>query len=217
MRILALTDFHGKITPVQSLIKSNLLYDIVITCGDYMLSLEGLEQLFMQLQSIAKNILAIPGNMDHLEIIKMLETHAISLHNKRTTIEDIEFVGFGGSNPGPFNTPLEYTEEILGSSLMKLLDPAPKGNWILVTHAPPYGTKIDCTRWRSHVGSKSIRKIILDYHPLIAISGHIHESAGLDYLGKSIVVNPGPLYNMNAVEIVIPKDEKPTVRRFKIG
>jgi Icc-related predicted phosphoesterase len=217
IRILALSDFHGKINPILSLTKSNSFFDIAITCGDYMLSSEDTRQLFNLLNSLSKRVLAIPGNMDNTEMIKLLEEFGISLHDRRIIINNIEFIGFGGSNPGPFNTPLEYTEKVLETSLMKLLNPIPKKTWILVTHAPPYGTKIDRTRWRTHVGSKSIRKVILEYQPLIAISGHIHESAGRDHLGESVVINPGPIYNNNAVEIIIQEKEKPIVRSFKIG
>jgi Icc-related predicted phosphoesterase len=63
---------------------------------------------------------------------------------------------------------------------------------ILVTHAPPYGTKIDLVLDQS-AGSKSIRQFIKLVQPKIAISGHLHENAGLrDRIDKTKVINPGP-------------------------
>jgi Icc-related predicted phosphoesterase len=38
-----------------------------------------------------------------------------------------------------------------------------------------------------------VRQFIETYQPDICISGHIHESAGEDYLGATHVLNPGML------------------------
>ena len=64
---------------------------------------------------------------------------------------------------------------------------------ILVTHAPPYGTKLDKIGNGKSIGSSSIRKIIEEYHPLVAISGHVHESRAIDILNNTKLLNPGPL------------------------
>ena len=62
---------------------------------------------------------------------------------------------------------------------------------ILVTHAPPYGTKTDKIG-KEHCGNKSIRKFIEKEKPDLAICGHIHECAGKeDKIGKTKIVNPG--------------------------
>lgn len=42
-------------------------------------------------------------------------------------------------------------------------------------------------------GNKSIRDFIRKYSPKLAISGHLHENAGIkDKLDKTKLVNPGP-------------------------
>ena len=64
---------------------------------------------------------------------------------------------------------------------------------LFVTHAPPYGTKTDLLPSGDHAGSTSIRKIIEEFQPTLNVCGHIHESRGVDKIGKTKVVNPGEL------------------------
>jgi len=39
-----------------------------------------------------------------------------------------------------------------------------------------------------------VRKIIEKYQPLLALTGHIHESRGLVNMGRTTVINPGSEY-----------------------
>jgi Icc-related predicted phosphoesterase len=42
-----------------------------------------------------------------------------------------------------------------------------------------------------HAGNKTVRKVIERIKPILAISGHLHECAGIDKIGKTVVINPG--------------------------
>ena len=44
------------------------------------------------------------------------------------------------------------------------------------------------------VGSKTVRKIIEKYQPLLALHGHIHESPGFAKIGRTKCLNPGSEY-----------------------
>jgi Icc-related predicted phosphoesterase len=73
----------------------------------------------------------------------------------------------------------------------KRLKPNDK-KYVLMTHAPPYGTKLDALL-DGHCGNKSIRGFIQRTKPDYAFSGHIHENEGKrDRLGKTRLINPGP-------------------------
>lgn len=62
---------------------------------------------------------------------------------------------------------------------------------ILVTHAPPYGTKLDFLN--DYSGNKSIRDFVEKAKPIFVICGHFHEHRGeFDYIGKTEIINPGP-------------------------
>jgi len=63
--------------------------------------------------------------------------------------------------------------------------------FVLVTHAPPYGTKLDYI-CKDHVGNKSIRKFIKENKVDLTIAGHLHETEGkIDKIDKSTIINPG--------------------------
>lgn len=65
---------------------------------------------------------------------------------------------------------------------------------IFVIHTPPYDTKLDMVFNRTrikHVGSVAVRHFIERYQPLATLHGHVHESAGIEKIGRTICVNPG--------------------------
>lgn len=69
----------------------------------------------------------------------------------------------------------------------------PWNNLIIIAHNPPKDTKLDAVAGGIHVGSPLIRAFIDSKKPLLVVSGHIHESAAIDSLGPTTLVNPGSL------------------------
>ena len=112
---------------------------------------------------------------------------AIDMHGKRIEIEGMELVGMGGGNPSPFGTPFELSED----ELYNALKPISSEGMILMTHAPSYGV-LDEIPGGIHVGSSGIRRIVDEYNPIIAMSGHIHEAIGCKVINGTTFVNPGP-------------------------
>lgn len=84
-------------------------------------------------------------------------------------------------------------------------------NIILVTHRPPYKTKLDkivnakSPRNGEHVGDVPIRHMIEKYQPVLHICGHMHEGRGKCKLGRTLVVNSGFGQKGEAVIIDLPK------------
>lgn len=66
---------------------------------------------------------------------------------------------------------------------------------ILLTHAPPYGSKADIIEDGTHVGSSAVRRIIDEYQPRINLCGHVHEAKTVDMLDNTVIINPGMLEN----------------------
>jgi hypothetical protein len=115
------------------------------------------------------------------------DSQAISLHGKKVEVSGYTFVGLGGSNATPFNTPFELTEDEIFSALNALMvDRA-----LLMVHAPPKG-HLDKTATSDDLGSRAIADIILKYSPPLVISAHIHEARGVEREGNTTYVNPGP-------------------------
>lgn len=69
----------------------------------------------------------------------------------------------------------------------------PWNNLIIIAHNPPKDTKLDVVASGVHVGSPLIRAFIDSKKPLLVVSGHIHESAAIDSIGPTTLVNPGSL------------------------
>ncbi len=205
MKILAVADFHGRPNGEQNLLKFlERGYDCVVLIGD--LTNFGpanlAESLLERIKATGVSTFAIPGNCDPKQILQVFDKYGVNLHSKCEQLDDITFVGLGGSNLTPFNTPFELTEVEIQEELAALAC-TPNDNRVLVTHAPPYGTKLDQIADGTHVGSKSIRKFIEQKQPLVALCGHVHEARNTDKLGRTLMVNPGPISKGYAAEIAI--------------
>ncbi|MGB9929911.1 MAG: metallophosphoesterase [Methanosarcina sp.] len=191
MKILAMSDPHGDYSKIKKIAEKAGTFDLVVIVGD--LTNFGPDEKVNELvEMFDKPLYAIPGNCDQKSIIKALEaSKAINLHGKAEQIDKIRFIGLGGSNPTPFNTPFELSEEEIEKVLEGMVCAAEKaencGTIVLLTHAPPHGARDELPF--GHVGSTAIQKF-LDRVDLI-ICGHIHEAKGIDTLGKTTIVNPG--------------------------
>jgi len=158
-------------------------------------------------------IMAIPGNCDPKTILKVLDnSKAVNLHNTSKRIGNITFIGLGGSNPTPFDTPFELQEDEIESNLEKMITETendPNSNTIvLLTHAPPYGTVDEIQI--GHVGSTAIEKFVGRVD--LIVCGHIHEAKGVMKVGKTVVVNPGMVSEGNGAVITITNENHGNVQ-----
>jgi Icc-related predicted phosphoesterase len=107
------------------------------------------------------------------------------------------------------------SEEEIESALLGAAEGIEPGKpVIIVSHQPPRGVKGDRLRSGSHVGSTALRAFIEEVKPLICFTGHIHEGRGIDSIGPTRIVNPGPLgYGCHAYAVVSRKVETLEIRR----
>ncbi|MGI6483950.1 MAG: metallophosphoesterase [Methanobacterium sp.] len=196
MRILAVSDLHGDAKPLITYLKDNKV-DLIIIAGDITHFGPGelAEDILNALSTFQIPVLAIPGNCDPESVYANIDNSpAINLHARNMVVKNIGLCGFGGSNPTPFNTPLEFEEVQIYDEAKKTLESIKDEKITLfITHAPPYGTKTDLLPSGEHVGSTSLRKIIEELQPTLNICGHIHEARGIDKIGKTLIINPGEL------------------------
>lgn len=74
-------------------------------------------------------------------------------------------------------------------ALGKLSDPK---KTIYVVHTPPYATGLDrLLGGPTPIGSLALRKFIEQRQPPLTLHGHVHESSGIERLGRTVSVNPG--------------------------
>ncbi len=198
MNILAIADVHGTESALKKIPEQieRTQADLVLVCGDItQFGPPGWAKRF--LESIPIKTLALPGNCDPEEVISTIEkSKAISLHGKKKKVDDVTFCGFGGSNPTPFGTLLEFTEDEIFSELDKIMEPG----CVLAVHAPAKG-HLDSTPSATDLGSYAISDIVKKYPPRLVISAHIHEARGVERDNNTTFVNPGPASRGNAALI----------------
>jgi Icc-related predicted phosphoesterase len=186
MRLLVVTDFHSRYERVPEILKKAGKIDGTLLAGD-LTEFGPAENARKLLGILPKPILAVPGNCDPKDMVQLLEAEGVSLHGGKKKLDNVTFVGIGGSNPTPFGTPIEFTEEEIKGTLERLMkdvnEPA-----ILVSHAPPKGYQ-DKIPNGVHVGSEAIAQIAPRFKAIVC--GHIHEDRGISKAGDTIVVNPG--------------------------
>jgi Icc-related predicted phosphoesterase len=111
----------------------------------------------------------------------------------------------------PWSTERECSEEELAKRISELLDSLPEGRQAIMNfHCPPYGTGLDDAPELDAtlkpvirggrpsivpVGSHAVRDAIKHYQPVVSLHGHIHESRGVQKIGRTLCVNPGSDYS----------------------
>ncbi len=164
----------------------------------------------------------LPGNDDRLEIDKAIEeSELVENPEGRVVILDSghEMISTGWSNPTPWDTPREESEEALGKRIEDMASKVRSmRNCIFNLHCPPYDTGIDTAPMLDSnlkqvikngqvvlvpVGSKSVRSAIEKHQPLLGLHGHIHESKGTHRIGQTLCINPGSEYQQGMLKGVI--------------
>jgi Icc-related predicted phosphoesterase len=153
----------------------------------------------------------IPGNDDDFGIDPILDNEEFRPVNVDGKVVDIpgglQLLSHGWSNETPWKTPREVTEEELYRRLDELAqqvrDPR---RAVFMIHVPPYDSGLDTAPildanlrptvsagdvLRGPVGSTAVRRLIEERQPLLAVHGHIHESAGERKIGATLCINPG--------------------------
>jgi hypothetical protein len=152
-----------------------------------------------------------PGNDDMFELDDLIRTSkTVELAEGRVVQldEHHEMISSGWSNFTPWNTYREEDEEKLrvrfDAMIKELQDPP---NAVFNLHCPPYGCTLDdvpeldadlkpkhAGRSLVPAGSHAVRDAIKEYQPLLGLHGHIHEGKGAIRLGRTLIINPGSMY-----------------------
>ena len=151
------------------------------------------EALLKEVERFNAKILAQIGNMDTRAVEDFLEQRGFNVHARATDLGfNIGLVGVGYSMPTPFGTPSEVSNTQIKAWLDQAIEQARDyEHLILMAHNPPFGTQTDRVRSGQSVGSRAVREFIEKHQPDVCITGHIHESKGVDCIGKTQIINPG--------------------------
>jgi len=175
-----------------------------------------------------------PGNDDKFVLDDVLRNspHVIFAEESVVFFDDRhEAACVGWSNPTPWHSPRECTEEQLLEKLETTISRLQSiATSCFCFHVPPYNSTIDMAPKLDEnlrpvyeggrpafipVGSTSVRKVIEKYQPLLGLHGHIHESPGLVKVGKTQCVNPGSEYSEGILRAYIVELEDGKVSRLQ--
>jgi Icc-related predicted phosphoesterase len=158
------------------------------------------------------------GNDDEPETLAVLEGDddgaMVFCEGRVVMIDDHHsMVSCGWSNPTPWKTPRETSEEALAEKLEACVRPLDDvGRAIFNFHPPPRDSTLDvCPALddstdppspifsggqplMTAAGSTAVRDMIERSQPLLGLHGHIHESRAVYEIGRTLVVNPGSEY-----------------------
>ena len=194
MRIIAFTDIHGSYDRVEEILRKESSFDAVIIGGD--LTTQGnigeAGSYILRAQTFGRPVFAVAGNMDLPSFDAAYETLGVNINAKGVFVGDAGFFGVAGSPFTPMNTPYEISEaEITRRAKKGWQDVDAARRKIFVPHAPPKATALDRILTGKHVGSAAVREFVELHQPDVLVCGHIHESRGIDVLGKTEMVNCG--------------------------
>jgi hypothetical protein len=169
-----------------------------------------------------------PGNDDVLEVDDIIADSAaiVNCADKVLMVGDHEMATFCWANPTPWDTPREKPDEELEPMLEALISKVKKVEWAIFNfHAPPYGYALDMAPELSkdliqaldrkiHVGSRAVARMIQKYQPFLSLHGHIHESRGIQKVGKTTMINPGSEYSEGILRGVILEIDKGKLKDY---
>ena len=194
MKILAFTDTHGSLSALKR-IKSKVKVqkpDLLVCAGDVSLFERGIVGIMRRLDKLNKKIIMVHGNHEDDSTFRKLSKifkNIIFIHKHHFIQNNVLFLGYGG---GGFSIVDKEFEKIANSRFRKLIKNNKDKKIVLVTHGPPYRTRLD-KLMQGHCGNRSIRNFIEKNKIDLLICGHLHENFGKeDKIRKTRYINPGP-------------------------
>jgi len=189
VRILIFSDIHGDLRALEKIVAQPA--DLYISAGDLSNFGKGLDRCGEILRPLGETCWALPGNHETAQENSAFckKFGLTDFHRQAKPAGGLWLAGLGYSNPTPFNTPGEYTEQQIAEALAELEGKSPL---VLVVHFPPHGTALDQVRPGLHAGSPTLRAWVERTAPVQLFCGHIHECAGKsEMLGATQCRNVG--------------------------
>lgn len=179
-------------------------------------------------------VILTPGNDDVLAIDDLIRADPNVIYGEEEVVsldDEHEVACCGWSNPTPWHTPRECSEEELLQKLERTVAKVKNlQTAVFCFHCPPYDSQIDQAPKLTEdlrpvyahgkpimipVGSKSVRAVIEKYQPLISLHGHIHESSGYLRIGRTQCVNPGSEYGEGILRAYLVELNGPKITRLQ--
>lgn len=188
MIVLAFGDTHDDDRALRKAGKKASHAEIILCNGDITIFEHQLKRILKIIAGFGKPTLIVPGNHESEAALRegcSKYSNMIYLHKEFYEKDGVVFCGYGGGGFSTRDREFErFTKKIRERSKGKKL--------VLLLHGPAYGNITDLMSI-GHVGNKSYADFIRQAKPVLAVSGHIHETnETYEKVGKTLVINPGP-------------------------
>lgn len=171
-----------------------------------------------RLRPLGKPVFWMLGNDDPPTLVEPLRDAPWGEHAEGRVLpidDEHALVSWGWSNPTPWHSFREMSEEELATRFEQLFAEVPDPHRIVFNaHVPPFDSGLDeapvldanltVTQQAGQVklgpvGSRAVRAAIESHQPIASLHGHVHESAGFRRIGNTMSVNPGSDYGTGAL------------------
>ena len=213
MKLLLISDLHGHLDNLQKLEGEIKGADAVLFAGDFSKFQKPETGLpcAEKMRELCPNLFAVLGNCDEPELLESIENLDISVQRSLASFGGLVIAGSGGGSKFTGETPNERDEDDLQADFdviknSGLDEEGQWGNLILISHNPPKAQGVDSPAANVHAGSQIFADFIAKTKPLAVLCGHIHEGCGVESIGDTVVVNPGPLCEGNYAVMELQKE-----------
>ncbi len=174
--------------------------------------------------------LITPGNDDPQIVDSVLLTadRVECPERQLADIYGVALASLGNTNPTPWHTEREYSEDELREQIDAMLSDLDERQPLIFNfHCPPFGSGLDLAPQLDDtlrpvirhggvrdipVGSTAVREAIEHYKPSIGLHGHIHESQGASRIGRTRCYNPGSDYASGVLKgLIVDLDAQGTL------
>lgn len=175
------------------------------------------------------------GNDDPPELARVLAERRAVTDPEGQVIpldEHCELISCGWSNPTPWQTPRECSEEELGRRIDAMMERVGRGRSVVMNlHVPPFASGLDDapeldesmrvqtslgqTRFKP-VGSTAVRAAIERYQPVLALHGHVHEAHAARKIGRTVCINPGSDFSEGVLHGALATLQKGTLKNYQL-
>lgn len=196
MRIASIVDVHGAYERVPEALERIGDMDVLIVGGDITTggTPDEAERAIVDWRARVPILRALAGNMDSPEIDRRLADLGVALDARSVRIGGVGVFGASAAPISPLQTPYELADEELERRIERgFAEISDSPVVVFCPHAPPARTACDQLSSGEHVGSEVIRAFVEREQPDLVLCGHIHEARATDRIGRSQIVNPGPV------------------------
>lgn len=196
-RILAFTDPHGDLGAADAIVElaRRARPDLIVCAGDFTYFGTRFERFLDRLRELGTEILYVSGNHENEDSARAVECWYPFMKCVEYQVLEKAGVRVGGLPGTAEFWPGEAADYGAVTTATGMLQHAPGSPFILLSHYPPWMSKISgvSVMTPDSGGSKTVLRILDSLKPALLVCGHYHQDFRKeDRIGATRLVNPGP-------------------------